>query len=392
MTYDSWQIVLWLSTAIDAAVTLGMLTKLFRKASTVSGSRKWSFAVYVEVVLVSLGVGWILKLAFLLALGLSPRFGLIHLLYLDLVVVLPLIGLSILVMSRRMPGLAQRWKLTAQLAAVPLLLVAPVGVYASYIEPFHLTTERTEIPVKTARTGHSSVRIAVIADLQTERVGDYERKAIERVMSLKPDLILISGDIHQNTDHNFAQELPNLQKLFRQLSAPGGIFMVQGDTDSIPRLRQMTADSEVKLLYNQLRTVRIKDRAITIGGIQLDYSSSGAQEVVEQLESNRDGSGNIRILLTHRPDPVLRLQPYSRIDLVVAGHTHGGQVNPPLISPPLVLSQVPHRVGAGGLHDVGKKRRVYISRGIGVERGIAPRVRFGAPPEVSLLTLEDPHH
>ncbi len=95
----------------------------------------------------------------------------------------------------------------------------------------------------------------------------------------------------------------------------------------------------------------------------------------------------MRILLAHRPDAGLELRRGTRVDLTVAGHTHGGQVAPPLLGPLVVASAVPRHVGAGGLHDLGGGRRIYVSRGIGMERGHAPPLRIGAPPEVSLLTL-----
>ena len=96
----------------------------------------------------------------------------------------------------------------------------------------------------------------------------------------------------------------------------------------------------------------------------------------------------MRLLLAHRPDVGLTLPGRPRTDLVVAGHTHGGQVRLPLIGPPMILSDVPREVAAGGLHNLGEGRRVYVSRGVGVEHGgHAPRLRFLSPPEISLLTL-----
>jgi uncharacterized protein len=77
------------------------------------------------------------------------------------------------------------------------------------------------------------------------------------------------------------------------------------------------------------------------------------------------------------------------VDLVVAGHTHGGQLQLPLVGPPMIASRVPRDVGAGGLH-VLDGRRIYVSRGVGVERGQSPNLRLGAPPEVAVVTLTSP--
>ncbi|HTE06996.1 MAG TPA: metallophosphoesterase, partial [Planctomycetota bacterium] len=75
-----------------------------------------------------------------------------------------------------------------------------------------------------------------------------------------------------------------------------------------------------------------------------------------------------------------------RVDLVVAGHTHGGQVRLPWIGPLITLTAVPRAVAGGGLHELNGTP-LYVSRGVGHEQGDAPRVRFLCPPEISLLTL-----
>ena len=83
----------------------------------------------------------------------------------------------------------------------------------------------------------------------------------------------------------------------------------------------------------------------------------------------------------------MELLPQSRIDLVVSGHTHGGQIVVPFFGPIMTLSHVPRSVAAGGLHQIDGNY-IYVSRGVGCERMQAPRIRFLCPPEISLLTLK----
>jgi uncharacterized protein len=203
---------------------------------------------------------------------------------------------------------------------------------------------------------------------------------------LKPDLIVIPGDVFQNSFAEFEREKKALNDLFRQLDAPSGVFMVYGDVDTSPDIvRQIFEGSKVNVLLNETRKVSIGDRSILIGGVELKFASESAQRLVRNLEES-SGDDDIRILLSHRPDVALGLKEHSRIDLVIAGHTHGGQVVVPFFGPPMTLSNIPRHMAAGGLHRINENL-LYVSRGVGCERAQAPRIRFLCPPEISILTV-----
>ena len=203
-------------------------------------------------------------------------------------------------------------------------------------------------------------------------------------MRESPDLILLPGDLHQGSARALERDLPRLRRILARLRAPGGAWFVTGDCERRRGARRILRGTGVRLLDGRVARLRVRDRRLAIGGTDVYYRSPAARRVVRELE--RPGSAELRILLSHRPDAALTLRPRSRIDLVVAGHTHGGQIQLPFLGPPWIASRVPRRVGAGGLHELDG-RRVYVSRGIGVERGQAPKLRLGAPPEITLLTL-----
>ena len=118
--------------------------------------------------LAALGVA---KLVLLLAVGLEAPFGVAYVLYLDLVVVAPVAGLALALggWSRR------RWRLVGAC----LVALAPVGAYASFVEPSRLVLERAEVGLPDARAGQRPVTIGVLADLQFREVGDQQRQAVE---------------------------------------------------------------------------------------------------------------------------------------------------------------------------------------------------------------------
>ena len=157
-----------------------------------------------------------------------------------------------------------------------------------------------------------------------------------------------------------------------------------GDAERLRKARRELAGTGVRLLHDDVARARVRGRDLTIGGIRLNWRSEPARRVIAQLE-DAPGDGDVRILLAHRPDAGLTLARGTRVDLTIAGHTHGGQVAPPLLGPPAGREPRAARGGRRGLHDLGGGRRIYVSRGIGMERGHAPPVRIGAPPEMSLL-------
>lgn len=308
--------------------------------------------------------------------GLEARWGTVHVVWLDLVIVVPLAGLVLLVRARG-------WAL--RLVAIGACLLAPVGAYASFVEPSRLVVERATVPLSADRDGTRPVRLGVMSDLQFEHVGAHERKAIATLMRQQPDVILIAGDFHQGSLKSLEEGLSDIRELLRGLHAPGGVFAVQGDAESMEKLRWMTEHTGVRVLDNDVVRERVAGRRLTIAGVPIAYRSPRAQRTARALEA-APGKGDVRILLAHRPDVVYGLRPRSRVDLVVAGHTHGGQIQLPGIGPLSIASSVPRSVGAGGLHSLDG-RRLYVTRGVGVERGQAPRLRFGDAPEVSVLTL-----
>lgn len=325
-----------------------------------------------------------LALALLVPVGLE-LFGVLHLLYLGAVVSLPILGAALatrsVVASPRRPRLAG-------LGVVVVVVPAALGFYATHVEPNRIVVQRATVPVDPTLAGDDPVTVAVLADLQTDHVGDFQRRAIDRLMAAEPDVILVPGDLFHAPDATFEEWLPELQELLGQLRAPGGVFVVQGDVDGPDRVhRAFAANPDARVLDDEVATVEVGDRTLRIGGTMLAYDSPAAQEVRRQLQGG-PADGSIRILLSHRPDTVFGLAPASPVHLTVAGHTHGGQVVLPGFGPPMTLTEVPRAVAAGGLHEVGGNR-IYVSPGVGLERRQAPQLRFNDPPTIGVLEFVD---
>ncbi len=304
-------------------------------------------------------------------------FGSVRLVFLTGAISVPLLGAAVLLLhvARRTPATRG-----ALLLAATALCGAPLAAHMTWIEPRRLVVERCDVPLAARCSGSTPVRIAVLADLQCDAIGEHERAAVDALLAERPDLILVPGDTFQGYEHQWAAAQEEFLALMRRLDAPGGVWFVPGDVDARATVEALETRTAIRVLRNEIAEVRVGDRVVRIAGSSR-WPGRGFLDALETTPGD-----DVRILLTHAPDLALALRPSSRVDLVVAGHTHGGQIVLPLFGPPMTLSRVPRAVAAGGLHELDG-RRVYVSRGVGMERKQAPRVRLLCPPEVSILTL-----
>jgi len=315
-------------------------------------------------------------------------FGVMHYAYLVGTVSLPMLGVAVAVANlrrHRASPVGASPRLVPWLAALVLVLPAPVGFYATHIEPNWLRVDHLDVVLAGDRRGDDPVSVGVLADLQTNDVGAHEHEAVDRLLAAEPDVILIPGDLFHGDDDEYERELEAMQDLLGRLSAPHGVYMVQGDAETPGWWHRLLEGTEVVVLYDEVVDLEIGDRTVRIGGHALDHDSQAAGAVRADLLATPD-PGAITLLMAHRPDTVLHLPEDSRVDLTVAGHTHGGQIVLPGFGPLVTLSDVPRDVARGGLNSVSGNR-IYVSPGVGIERGDAPQVRLFNRPAVAILTL-----
>ena len=310
-----------------------------------------------------------------------PRFlfPVSHLAYLATTLAVPAVGVAIGV-------LAVRWRAgwLAALVVLALVVPAPVGWYASRVAPYRLRVVEAPLALPPQRAGTDPIRVGVLADIQATKVTGYEQRAVTDLLALHPDVILLPGDVFQGSPAEFRAQLPSFRRLLRRLHAPAWVFAVRGDVDIGDRLDQLVEGSDIRILDDEVVTLRIGDRTVRLGGNGLRYAPPIAVAVRDDLQASDPAA--VRILVAHRPDAVLRLPASSGVDLTVAGHTHGGQVAIPGFGPLLTLSSVPRSIAAGGLHEVAGNP-IFVSSGVGLARAQAPQVRLFTRPMVAVVVL-----
>ena len=196
------------------------------------------------------------------------------------------------------------------------------------------------------------------------------------ILAQKPDIIFFTGDLVNNT----ADEMDTFTDVFSKLKAPLGVYSVLGNHDwwyDGQKVRAALEQNGIKVLDDEVAEVKWRDRSFWLVGLADLWTRP--QHIAETIA--RAPQGKPVIALTHNPDIFPEIP--RTVPLLLAGHTHGGQVNLPFIGRPIEPSVFGQRYAAG--HVFENDHHLFVTTGIGIS--ILP-VRFRVPPEIVLLTLK----
>ncbi len=258
--------------------------------------------------------------------------------------------------------------------------------WGTMVEPFRL--EMTELYLFTDRLpyGTPPIRILHITDLHLERITQREVDVVRLAKEAKPDVILITGD-YVNLSYNRDVETHlQVRRVLSQLHAPHGVYATLGSPPVDLRETVVPTFEKLKIPLMRLawKPLDMGDgRKLVIMGMDCTHDIPTDSARLAQLMSAVPHDVP-QILLYHSPELMPQAVAHG-IDLYVCGHTHGGQVRLPLIGPLLTSSQLGRKYVMGLYHE--GRTNLYVSRGIGLEGLSAPRVRFMAPPEMTLIVL-----
>ena len=252
---------------------------------------------------------------------------------------------------------------------------------ALWLEPQRLTVTRQSLRSPKLASGPPLVLVH-FGDVHIERITERERVLLKAIEEMHPDLIAFSGDFLSTSYVRDPAAWEACRWLFFQLRAPLGVFVVAGSpaVDRPEILPRLLAGTPVRWLQNERVTLRAGARTIEVIGVTCTHRPFVDAPVLERLLAEApQGETAFRILLYHTPDLAPDAAP-SGIDLQLSGHTHGGQVRLPGYGA-LVTASLYGKAFEMGRYEVGDMT-LYVTRGVGLEGTLAPRVRFLCPPEI----------
>jgi len=291
------------------------------------------------------------------------------------------------------PSIAKKRTGRPQGYAIAAAALGSLVAYAATVEPGCLVVRRVEVLIPELPASLAGLRIGQLSDLHWGPLipGRRLRRAVALLAAEQPDVVALTGD--------FVSYWPRYAAGYSRLLAPLrprlGTFACTGNHDHWTQPELVVAElrsAGVNVLRNQHHGIAVGTAQLSIIGVD-DVGISGFSLFHAEPTGNLPAaladvpaSGVLRLLLVHNPDfvldPVFVSETAERpIHLVLAGHTHGGQIRLPFVGAPHLPSRFGQLFG-GGLVEAGGTQ-VYVSRGVGASWP----VRFGCPPEVNVLTL-----
>jgi len=247
---------------------------------------------------------------------------------------------------------------------------------AAISEPYMLAIEHERIGLRRLPEAFESFRIVQLSDIHHGPFSDRSQieRAVETANRLKPDIIALTGDYISKERHYAA---PCAEMLGR-LRARYGVYAVLGNHDhwtDAALITDLFRAEGITMLVNEGMRFELNGATFWLAGV--DDTMVGLEDISLALAGAQ--KDEMKLLLAHNPI-ILRRAARAGVDLVLSGHTHGGQV---AFRSEQSSSGGRRRRFLKGLGRLGNTQ-IYVNRGLGT---VVLPIRYGCPPEVSLLEL-----
>ena len=252
---------------------------------------------------------------------------------------------------------------------IVLIIFIFLGIWSVFIEPNILVTKKITVEDKEL----AGLKVVFASDFHIKPMEKLRlKKIVKRINKQNADIILLGGDFVNGHDGSFTMSMEDIAHELKDLKSKYGVVSIIGNHDGWQgkyRMIKALKDNGIKVVLNS----NIKFDKFTIAGV--DDLQTGNPDVKKALMDSKGGV----ILLTHTPD-VFPQTFDTNVNLVLAGHLHGGQV----VLPGRGTLFIPSVYGRKYLYGIIKEKNktLYTSRGLG--NSILP-VRFNCKPEIVVI-------
>ncbi len=257
------------------------------------------------------------------------------------------------------------------------------GLYSWQVEPFWLEMVEKKMPIKNLPLSLQGKKLMQISDIH---VGNRfpQKFIIESFLSaskLDPDIVVYTGDF---VTYENAEQLSQLKEVMKNpVKGKLGTLAILGNHDYGHHWNQMNVSDDIQSILSSTGIKVLRNEKTEIEGLHIigidDYWGIN---FFPEIAMNHYDPSQPSLVLCHNPD-VCDLPIWKNYKgWILSGHTHGGQVKPPFLKPPLLPVKNP--AYSQGEIDLEDGRKLYINRAL----GHLHQVRFNVRPEITIFTLE----
>jgi predicted MPP superfamily phosphohydrolase len=247
---------------------------------------------------------------------------------------------------------------------------------AALTEPYMLSIEHERIQLSRLPKAFDGFRVVQLSDIHHGPFSSREQieRAVDTANRLQPDIIALTGDYISKERHYAA----SCAEMMGRLKAKFGVYAVLGNHDhwtDAALITDLFRSEGITVMINEGMHFEKNGASIWLAGV--DDTMVGLEDLSLALAGARDDE--MKLLLAHNPI-ILRRAARASVDLVLSGHTHGGQVA--IRGERSTVRGARKRLlkGLGRLSNT----QIYVNRGLGT---VVLPIRYGCPPEISLLEL-----
>ena len=269
---------------------------------------------------------------------------------------------------------------------ITIITISSFLYYEVYISYNKLTESNYTIKNKKI---DNDINIVIISDLHDNNLGENNQKLIDKINSISPNIILVVGDML----NEYSKDSNIVTNLMKQISENYKVFYSLGNTEEdyiklgTSELLKELESSGITVLDNEYEDLKVGENTIRIGGMY-DYAFGQINEDTYNFLCDFQNTDSYKIMMSHRPDSFIfgDASEVWDIDLVVSGHTHGGQIVIPYLGGLYVGDQGWFPEYDKGLFELNRIK-VLITSGLGSGEQKIPR--FNNIPEVINLKISN---